>query len=357
MPVAQSHLEQFEPMAKLSLGRRIELADLVYAEKVNKDIDPLRMNITKAAQSIYLLKGDLELTLFNDKKIKLAAGSPAARYPINSNGKVKETKALTDVAIMRVDTDLLDIMMTWDQISDSKPAPTSTVAVKQTDHERTPADWMKDTQIFSAYNLQKGIFSHLPAVNIEEMFNRMTSIEATAGQVMIQQGGVGDYYYLIQSGTAIVSRVVDSTQPPVLLAELKQGRAFGEDALISEAKRNATVTMKTDGRLLRLNKTDFIELLKAPLITQVDMEEAQQKVAEGAVWIDARLPSEFEDDHIAGAMNIPLNEVRQHASSLDKSKTYIVYCQTGRRSSAAAFVLTQCGINAMVLKGGTRIIV
>lgn len=357
MPVAQSHLEQFEPMAKLSLSRRIELADLVYAEKVNKDIDPLRMNITKAAQSIYLLKGDLELTLFNDKKIKLAAGSPAARYPINSNGKVKETKALTDVAIMRVDTDLLDIMMTWDQISDSKPAPTSTVAVKQTDHERTPADWMKDTQIFSAYNLQKGIFSHLPAVNIEEMFNRMTSIEVTAGQVMIQQGGVGDYYYLIQSGTAIVSRVVDSTQPPVLLAELKQGRAFGEDALISEAKRNATVTMKTDGRLLRLNKTDFIELLKAPLITQVDMEEAQQKVAEGAVWIDARLPSEFEDDHIAGAMNIPLNEVRQHASSLDKSKTYIVYCQTGRRSSAAAFVLTQCGINAMVLKGGTRIIV
>ena len=88
---------------------------------------------------------------------------------------------------------------------------------------------------------------------------------------------------------AIVSRVVDSTQPPVLLAELKQGRAFGEDALISEAKRNATVTMKTDGRLLRLNKTDFIELLKAPLITQVDMEEAQQKVAEGAVWIDACL--------------------------------------------------------------------
>jgi len=84
------------------------------------------------------------------------------------------------------------------------------------------------------------------------------------------------------------------------------------------------------------------------------MQEAQQKVAEGAMWIDARLPSEFEDDHIAGAMNIPLNEVRQHASSLDKSKTYIVYCQTGRRSSAAAFVLTQCGINAVVLKGGSR---
>ncbi len=354
MPVAQSHLEQFEPMAKLSLGRRIELADLVYAEKVNKDIDPLRMNITKAAQSIYLLKGDLELTLFNDKKINLRAGSPAAKFPINNSGKVKETKTLTDVAIMRVDTDLLDIMMTWDQISDSKPAPANKAEVKQTEQERSTADWMKDTQIFSAYNLQKGIFSHLPAVNVEEMFKRMTSIDVTAGQVIMQQGGVGDYYYLIQSGTAVVSRVVDSGQPPVILAELKQGRAFGEDALISEAKRNATVTMKTDGKLLRLNKTDFVELLKAPLITQINMPQAQQKVAEGAVWIDARLPSEYEDEHIAGAINIPLNEVRQHAGSLDKSKTYIVYCQTGRRSAAAAFVLTQCGVNAVVLAGGTR---
>ena len=320
MAVAPSYLERFEPMSKLSLGRRIELAELVYAERVNKGIDPLRMNVTKAAQAIYLLKGDLELHLYNEKKVTLRAGSSAAKQPLNANGKVKETIALTDVAIMRVDVDLLDIMMTWDQISDSKNLTPNPQTKPTEEPERSTGDWMKDTQIFSAFNLQKGLFSHLPAVNVEEMFKRMTSINVTAEQVIMRQGDVGDYYYLIQSGSAVVSKVVDASQPAVVLAELNQGRAFGEDALVSDNKRNATVTMKTDGKLLRLNKNDFIELLKAPVITQVNLQEAKAKVAAGAVWVDARLASEYEDDHFEGAINLPLNEIRQLAKTLDKAK-------------------------------------
>ena len=186
MAVAPSYLERFEPMSKLSLGRRIELAELVYAERVNKGIDPLRMNVTKAAQAIYLLKGDLELHLYNEKKVTLRAGSSAAKQPLNANGKVKETIALTDVAIMRVDVDLLDIMMTWDQISDSKNLTPNPQTKPTEEPERSTGDWMKDTQIFSAFNLQKGLFSHLPAVNVEEMFKRMTSINVTAEQVIMR---------------------------------------------------------------------------------------------------------------------------------------------------------------------------
>ena len=58
-----------------------------------------------------------------------------------------------------------------------------------------------------------------------------------------------------------------------------------------------------------------------------------------------RLQTEYEDEHIEGAINLPLNEIRQLAIDLDKTKTYIVYCQTGRRSSAAVFGLAQCGGN------------
>ena len=211
---------------------------------------------------------------------------------------------------------------------------------------------MKDTAIFSALNIQKGVFSRLPVANVEEMFKRMQTINVQAGQMLMQQGDEGDYYYLIQHGIAIVSR--KNGPESIVVTELGEGGAFGEDALASDNKRNATVTMKAEGVLKRLNKKDFIELLKEPLITKVSMSDAKKQVADGAVWVDVRLQTEYEDEHIEGAINLPLNEIRQLAKDLDKTKTYIVYCQTGRRSSAAVFALAQCGLTAVVLDGGTR---
>lgn len=347
-----SILNQLEPLARLSEGRKKELADLCFVETVNKDIDPLRMNVSKAAQAMYLLRGDLGMRYETDNKIILRGGTDAAKHPINAHPKLKDTIALTNVDILRIDTDLLDIMMTWDQLSGNE-------SLKQPEkarhtHGRSAGEWMNDTGVFSAFNLQSGVFSRLPAANIEEMFKRMTSINVTADQVIIQQGGEGDYYYLIQSGTAEVSRVTDASQPPVILAELTEGSAFGEEALVSDNKRNATITMKTDGELLRLNKKDFLELLKAPLINQISRTQADEKVKAGAIWADVRLPSEYGYDHIKDAINLPLNEIRNLASTLDKSKEYVLYCQTGRRSSAAAFIMMEVGFKAVVLLGGTR---
>lgn len=354
----KSLLDQLEPISRLSAGRKQELAELCFVEKVNKDIDPMRMNITKAAQVMYLLKGDLGLRYHDENKAILRGGTDAAKHPVNAHNTLKDTIALTDIDIMRIDMDLLDIMMTWDQLSGNgnlaQKDESKTAAAKKIKLGRSAGDWMTDTGVFSAFNLQSGVFSRLPAANIEEMFKRMSSIAVTAGQVIIQQGGEGDYYYLIESGSAEVTRVIDASQPPVVLAELNEGSSFGEEALVSDNKRNATITMKTDGELLRLNKKDFVELLKAPLISQVSMSEAEAKVTAGAVWADTRLPSEYKYDHIDGAINLPLNEIRQLVNTLDKAKEYVLYCQTGRRSSAAAFVLAELGFKATVLSGGTR---
>jgi len=220
---------------------------------------------------------------------------------------------------------------------------------------RTPVEWMRDTSVFSVAKLQSGVFSKVPVANIEAMFERMERISTVAGQVIIQQGTVGDYYYLVELGSLLVSRADGVNSTPVVVAELNEGDAFGEEALVSDNKRNATVTMKTDGQLLCLNKRDFVELLKEPMLTYVSREVAEVMIAEGAVWVDARLPSEYKYEHIPGAINLPLNEIRQRLSVLDKNPTYIVYCQTGRRSSAAAFILAQYGFDLVVLKDGTRI--
>jgi rhodanese-related sulfurtransferase len=105
---------------------------------------------------------------------------------------------------------------------------------------------------------------------------------------------------------------------------------------------------------MRLNKQDFVELLKAPLLNKISMADAESKVAAGAVWLDVRFPSEYKYDHLPNAVNTPLHEIRSVLNSLDKNKAYIAYCQTGRRSSAGAFILAQHGFNVSVLDSGTR---
>lgn len=349
-----SVLSQLEPVSTLSPGRQKELAGLCFVEKVSKDIDPFRLNVVRNAQAMYLVKGDLGLRFSDGSKKILRSGSNAAKHPIDSERlSLQDAIALTEIEIVRIDLDLLDIMMTWDQLAGYESTQ-KTPAMKKQEHGRSTGAWMHDTSVFSASKLQTGVFSRLPSANIEEMFRRMSPVSVQAGQAVITQGAEGDYYYLIEEGTAEVSRTSTTSLTPTVLAQLHAGDAFGEEALVSDNKRNATVTMKTDGVLLRLNKTDFIELLKAPLISQVPYAQAEQEANAGAIWMDVRFPSEFRFDHISGAVNVPLNEIRNQIGSMDKDKQYIVYCQTGRRSSAAAFILVQHGFKAYVLEGGLK---
>ncbi len=59
------------------------------------------------------------------------------------------------------------------------------------------------------------------------------------------------------------------------------------------------------------------------------------------VILDVRTPAEFETGHIEGAVNIsfPSGVFEDEIGKLDKSKTYLVYCRTGRRSAAAVDVM------------------
>lgn len=352
-------IAHLEPLCLLSQGRQQEIAALCFPEKVSKDLDPFRMNVVKNAQALYLLKGELAVKLEGGKKLILRGGTDLARFPVGGGRlRVKTAIALSELEIVRIDVDLLDIMMTWDQLAgyeQSAPAAGSAApGGSAADTLRGAGGWMRETSVFSAGKLQTGVFSRLPPSNIEEMFKRMVSVPVKAGQVVIMQGAEGDFYYLIEHGQAAVTRVVEADAAPVRLAELKEGDAFGEEALVSDNKRNATVTMQTDGMLLRLNKSDFIELLKAPLLSNIPMAEAETRTKAGASWLDVRFPSEYKFDHLADAINIPLHEIRNKMRELDPSRDYIAYCQTGRRSSAAAFILAQHGFKVYVLEGGTR---
>ncbi len=103
---------------------------------------------------------------------------------------------------------------------------------------------------------------------------------------------------------------------------------------------------------MRLNKEDFNSLLNEPLLNWVDYDEAKQLVEDGAVWFDVRLPAEHKAKLIKGSINIPLIFLRMKANSLDSQKKYVIYCDTGRRSSAASFLLNEKDITTFVLRDG-----
>ena len=340
-------LKRLEPVRSLSEERLRELADLCYVETVSKNLNPFRTR-SSAGQTVYLVRGEIALSYSGGESVVLAGTSEDARHPLGRGGALLESaKSITDVELVRIDDDLLDIMVTWDQLAATdashrtKAGPPEGPAL---------AKWSIMSGMFSVSNLKYGAFAQLPSAHIEGLLQQFKRIEAKAGEVIISEGAEGDYYYVIESGKVRVERLIGGVT--MLLADLKSGDAFGEEALVSEAKRNATVTMRTAGALLRLDKKDFIELLREPLLHRVSMEEAQQKILAGAQWIDVRYPSEFQYDRLPGAINIPLSEIRNAFGLLDKDREYVVYCQSERRSSAATFLLSQQGYRAYLLQGG-----
>jgi rhodanese-related sulfurtransferase len=273
----------------------------------------------------------------------LVGGCDEALMPIVRGSQVPlGAKAITDVVLLWFDANALDILVTWDQAAHP-------LALRA---NGDVSDWRSMSGIFDARRLTLGVFANLPAANIESLLTCFKRQAVKRGEVIVRQGEPGDYYYVIERGRALVTREVGGAR--VDLAELDVGDAFGEEALIAETVRNASVTMLTDGELLRLDNADFVRLLREPLLQRIDAREAERRVAAGAVWLDVRFPAEYRDDGLPGALNIPLNELRDALANLPTDKEYVAYCQTGRRSSAAAFLLSQRGFHASLLDGGLK---
>ncbi|HEC28666.1 MAG TPA: cyclic nucleotide-binding domain-containing protein [Gammaproteobacteria bacterium] len=285
----------------------------------------------------YVLSGEIALHDGTDIKLTIQGGTEEARHPIApQQPRQLSARAKTPVTIVSIDSGLLDVMLSWEQSSGYE------VTEVDADEEE---DWM--TRM-----MQSELMQRLPATNLQQLFMRMQEAPAEAGEVIVNQDDEGDYYYIIKEGKCIVSRRPSANAKSVKLAELTDGDSFGEESLLSGARRNATVTMLTKGRLMRLSKNDFNELLKSPLLSQVSYDEAKELIQDGAVILDVRLPGEYSNAHLKDSINVPLAAIRNEISGFDLDKPYVVYCDTGRRSTSAVFLLGQFGIDAHVLKDG-----
>ena len=332
-------LKGFSPLDGLkrdnlaALARKVQLRELSPGQVLFKEGDTEK-------RTFYVATGILELIDQGKVVGTVEGGTDMARNPIAPVFPRRVSARARDrVQFISIDSDLLDVMLTWDQTG------TYEVSELQGKGDVSGDDWM--TML-----LQTKAFHKIPPANIQAIFMRMQQINYRSGDVILKQGTEGDYFYVLTRGSAIVTRETPLSKDGIKLAELLVGDTFGEEALISDAKRNATITMTSDGSVMRLGKDDFKNLLNEPMLDWISYDKAQEIVANGGVWLDVRLPSEYENHHLDNAINIPLYFIRLKISTLDQDTNYVVCCDTGRRSSAGAYILSGRGYQAYVLQGG-----
>jgi CRP-like cAMP-binding protein len=341
--------ERFIPLNKLSAKGR---EALIMGKGIAQVSVPREVYLFKAGQSVYdtlyVLQGKVELlTPPPDERVQgsVVGGSPECLQPMPNQVpcKISAVAASDDVRILKVDSNLLNSVLAWDQ-PEPAAGPAANATRPATAAVAENSDWM------SNFLCIRG-FQRVPPENLQSVFMKMESIAVNAGDVIVKQDTEGDYFYVIAEGRCRVAREVPGKNP-VKLAEFGPGACVGEDALISGDKRNATITMITPGKLMRLPKHDFIKLLKEPITRPLSLKQAQALIGKGALWLDVRMPVDRKSPAMEGSTSIPFFILRSRLSTLDHDKTYVVYCENGQQSSVAAYLLCKEGIDAYFLKGG-----
>lgn len=83
----------------------------------------------------------------------------------------------------------------------------------------------------------------------------------------------------------------------------------------------------------------------------VQWSEVEQKVSEGYTILDVRSTGEVDQGTLPGAINLPIDEIREHNEEIPKGKI-LVTCQVGQRGHAATRLLRELGHDAVNLDGG-----
>jgi CRP-like cAMP-binding protein len=332
IPINALYENNLMQLAKQAESRKLSKGDVVFRQG---DMDQ---------NSIFLLSGSIELISVENKEKEITAGSNEASYAIAADVPRKFDAVVTSdtASVVLVNRVLLDRLLAWGE--STAPETSEEQDTTTTGPSALDSEWMMAM-------LQTKTFQLLPSQNIQELFSRMDEVKVKTGDVIVNYGDDGGYYYMVKMGRCQVSRPTQDGGVEIL-AEIGRGSSFGEESLISDAPRNATITMLTEGTLMRLAKHDFIDLYNEPIQHLVNLDDAMKMCSDGAWLLDVRLESEYNNSHLDGAMSMPLNRIRDKGSELDPDKRYILYCDTGQRSSTAAFLLSAMGLDVFVIEGG-----
>ncbi len=254
--------------------------------------------------------------------------------------------------IFYVEQNYLDLVLTWSQESSflentltwKQEGGYQVAVIDEVVGSNDDDDWM-------SVLLQSHLFEQIPPMHIQELFISFERIEVKEKDIILTEGAKGDYFYVISQGVAGVYRTKGEQFEH--LADLSPGAFFGEDALIADTARNASVLMRSDGLLMRLSKEKFKHLLETPILHYISIDEAKLLIADKmqkTLLIDIRLPQEFKNKNLKGSINVPLLVLRKTLTSLNSDTYYLISPLGNKRCEVAAYIMKQAGFNASIVK-------
>ncbi len=330
-----SIISDLVPLNRLERGKLQELA----SKSVIREFKSGEL-VFKAGDNdshlIYLLSGAIDFMDKTSVVEKITAQDKRCREPIAQAGARQYTAKVkaAGTTVLFVDAGLYDFLANW---SDGGGMQVDEIQMTE------GGDWM------GGILMNQGLLK-LPPDSIQALMSCVEPVELKNGETVIKQGEIDNHYYIITKGRCSVSRYPEKGVPEVQLAILGPGDAFGEEALIANNPRSATVRMLEDGQLLRLKHNDFMRLIKGSFVKYLTYNDAMALKDKGGIVLDIREPEVAKKNPLG--INMPLAIVRQKENTLERGKKYIAVCEDGKKSSVAAFLLSQKGLSVYVLKDG-----
>jgi rhodanese-related sulfurtransferase len=325
----------YYPIHRLSKARLQEAEDLSRIFKLKKN-EHIGLDIEAKGDYFYVITGSIQLLVDGiEKQIIHADEMIGKSINIPETATMMQFKVLKDCILCHIESEVIDYLLSWDGLIATHNYEIHPNLSESIEHIR--------------HSLA---FQRLPLECVIEAFKCMKRVAVKKGDEIIRQGEEGDKFYLIKSGQAEVWVLEDFEDEPEKVRELGENDSFGEQALLAEQPRSATVRMLEDGELLALEKPDFLKFFSQTMVREVDVNVAKAMMDSGYRLIDVRYEEEYEALYIPEATLIPLNVFREGIENLMKDKQYIIHCRSGKRSRVAALLMSEQGFDAVSMQGG-----
>ncbi|MCW8196477.1 cyclic nucleotide-binding domain-containing protein [Proteobacteria bacterium 005FR1] len=336
MAVTQALLQRFKPFESITDEQMEAIAPHLELSHASKGTFLIKRGKPLKAIS-FLVEGRVDLVdaSFNSESVE--AGTERSRDPLTRQSP-SDVSALakSDVEVLNVEEQAFEVLDNWRDVRVGNPLAG--------EGQDSGDDWMTAL-------LDSPLFSQVPPTQLQQLFASFEPVTVEAGDTVVEESAEGDYFYVIEFGHAKVVTRFDGE-----VATLGPGKFFGEEALVGDTIRNASVIMTTPGVVMRLSKENFKALLQEPLIRYLTGEELHQQAVEGENYliIDVRIPLEYRMGHVKDSANIPLASLRKRLGKLAGGASYVITDDAGKRSEVAAHLMCQAGFNTFILKNSSE---
>ena len=330
-------LEKYEDFSSLSISDLNNIRNNSGVINLKKGRSPI-----KAAGNnklFYFISGEIELKLKNITYfINSQSEEKVLRKAFNERNDIISITATRHSSVLFVEKNALYDLLAFENMGEYVVED-----LTSDNHVVKDADWMQNM-------LATKLFRKVPPQNIQKLFSLFKPKAIGRSIRVVSEGEKGDQFYVIKKGSATVSKKGAMGQD-MEMATLRAGDFFGEEALVGETTRNASVTMLSDGELMCLDKDVFQKLLQNPVlknISKINIDKWNSENKDVAI-IDVRLPIEFRRDRKEGRINIPLAELRNKIPEMQANTRYVIACDDGPRSRLGAYLLNEAGLDAYIL--------